>query len=271
MTRSERQEQDDGGGDQADELAGAGLGLLEREEQVAAHLEPQRRTRSGLHAERLEVLQVVRAQLLEHRIADADERDATVCGHRPTPYRHLRSRREHAGRIARAEDVRERGDARLDVGQRGPRVSRVEERRALVAWRHDQLGGEPGLIRPGGSQQLGRLVGVDARCLERVLELPAEGARRADHEHGHDEPGPDHGPWPAGAEAAESVQEVRHLVCLLRSSVDALRGPAPVERDGTGRRAPSGRRLDFPRPIGRSATRTCGRYRRAPGFRTLAR
>ena len=85
--RSERHEQDDGGGDQADELAGPGLGLLEREEQVAAHLEPQRRTRSGLRAERLEVLQVVRAQLLEHRIADADERDATVCGHRPTPYR----------------------------------------------------------------------------------------------------------------------------------------------------------------------------------------
>ena len=82
MTRSERHEQDDGGGDQADQLAGPGLGLLEREEQVAAHLEPQRRARSGLHAERLEVLQVVRAQLLEHRIADADERDATVRGHR---------------------------------------------------------------------------------------------------------------------------------------------------------------------------------------------
>jgi len=89
---------------------------------------------------------------------DADERDATVCGHRPTPYRHLRSRRERAGRIARAGDVRERGGARLEVGQRGPLVSRVEERRVLVAWRHDQLGGEPGLIRPGGRQQLGRLV-----------------------------------------------------------------------------------------------------------------
>jgi hypothetical protein len=155
---SERHEQDDGGGDQADELAGAGPGLLEREEQVAAQLEPQRRTRRGLHAERLEVLQVVRAQLLEHRIADADERDATVCGHRPAPHRRLRSRRERAGRIARAKNVRERGGARLDLGQRGPLVSRPEERRALVARRDDQLGGEPGPIRAGGRQQLGGLL-----------------------------------------------------------------------------------------------------------------
>ena len=146
---SERDEQDQGGDDQPDQFAGPGLGLLEREEQVAAHFEPQRRTRNGLDAERLEVLQVVRAQLLEHRIAEADERDATVCGHRPTPHRHLRALGERAGRIARAEDVRERGGARLDLGQRGPLVSRAEERRALVAWRHDQLSGEPGQVRPG--------------------------------------------------------------------------------------------------------------------------
>jgi hypothetical protein len=137
---SERREQDDGGDHQPGELADAGLGLLEREEQVTAHLEPQRRIRSGLHAERLEVLKVGRAQLLEHRIADADERDATVCGQR---------------RIARAENVRERGGTRPDVGQRGALVRGVEGR-ALVARRQDQLGGEPGIVRPRGRQQLGR-------------------------------------------------------------------------------------------------------------------
>ena len=180
--RSERHEQDDGGGDQADELAGPGLGLLEREEQVAAHLDPQRRTRSGLRAERLEVLQVVRAQLLEHRIADADERDATVGGHRPPTAASVR--RAPTGSLVR-------GAARAPAwtSASAARASADEERRALVARRHDQLGGEPGLIRPGGRQQLGRLLGVDPRRLERVLELPAEGARRGDHEHGHDEPG----------------------------------------------------------------------------------
>ena len=70
-------------------------------------------------------------------------RDATVCGH---------------VRSARAEHVRERGGARPELGQRFSLGSRAEERRALVAWRHDELGGEPGLVRPGGRQQLGRQV-----------------------------------------------------------------------------------------------------------------
>ena len=76
--RSERHQQDDDRHDQADDLARAGLGLLEREEQVAAHLDLQRRALPQLDPELLEVLEVARVEILDHRVLHADQRDATV-------------------------------------------------------------------------------------------------------------------------------------------------------------------------------------------------
>ena len=46
--RSEREQQDDDRGEQADRLAESALGLLEREEQVAAQLDPEREILAGL-------------------------------------------------------------------------------------------------------------------------------------------------------------------------------------------------------------------------------
>ena len=65
-------------GDDADQLADPGLGLLEGEEQVAAELDLQRRPGALLGGERLQALEVGGAQLLEDRILDADDGHAAV-------------------------------------------------------------------------------------------------------------------------------------------------------------------------------------------------
>ena len=76
--RSKRQEQDDDGGDQTDNLADAGLRLLEREEKVAAQLDLQRRALSGLGTELLKIFQVAGRQFIDHRVLDANEGYKTV-------------------------------------------------------------------------------------------------------------------------------------------------------------------------------------------------
>ena len=186
--RAERQEQDDDGGDQPDQLADARRGLLEREEQVAAHLDPQRRARSGPGAELLEVLQVVLVQVLEHRVLDTDEGDPTVGRDRAARRRCLGSGGRRPRRVGGVEHLGQVGHRRLDLGQGGPRVRGVEEAGPLVARRQDHLCGESDLVRPGGREQVGGLLGVEARHLEGVLELLTEGAGRADHQHRDDQP-----------------------------------------------------------------------------------
>ena len=75
---TERQEQDDHGGDQTDHLTGARLCLLEREEQVSAELDLERGPCPRLAAELLEVLQVDWVELIENRVLDTDQCDPTV-------------------------------------------------------------------------------------------------------------------------------------------------------------------------------------------------
>ena len=60
-------------------------------------------------------------------------------------------------------------------------------------------------------EQIDRLLGVEARHLEGVLELGSERGRRADHEHGGGEPAADDAPGVGGREPAEAVERVRHL------------------------------------------------------------
>ena len=99
-----------------------------------------------------------------------------------------RVRRPPPRRVGGVEHLGQVGDRRLDLGQGGPRVRGVEEGRPLVARRQDHLRGESDLVRPGGREQVGGLLGVEARHLEGVLEVLTEGAGRADHQHRDDQP-----------------------------------------------------------------------------------
>ena len=195
--RSERDEEDDDRRDQPDQLAGPHLRLLEGEEQIAAHLDPERRTRRGLAAERLQGLEVALLELLDHRIPQADERDATVGRGRGV----ARARADHAG---------QGGGLGPQLGQRGSRLGRIAEGDGAVARRQDELRGQPGPVRPGPAEQLAGPLGVESRDLDRVLELPSEGARRRDDERGDAQPGSDDPPGSAGGEATQAVQGVRH-------------------------------------------------------------
>ena len=100
----------------------------------------------------------------------------------------------------------------------------------------------PASSDPAARQQVGRLLRVEPRRLERVLELPAEGARRADHEHGDDEPG--RRSRPTGGGRRSGPAGTRSMCAPSRRCDDV----AAADRRA---RAPSGGWLDFPRPIGR--------------------
>ena len=117
--RAERHEQDDDRGDQAEDLADPGLRLLEREEQVPAHLDPQRRVRGGRGAVRLQPLQVRGVQPLDDGVLHLDHRDPAV-------------RRERGS--AGADHVRQRGRAR-----HARRTGRPRHRRRR-AWRRRSFG-----------------------------------------------------------------------------------------------------------------------------------
>ena len=198
--RAEGHEQDERGGEHADQLARAcsprrrrtarrpsrGAGARPR---WPRHRRPSARARSAARDVR------------EHRIADLDARDPPVLGH-------------HG--VARAEHVRQRRRplADLRAALPAPRASRSAP---CAASGPAARSTRPGRSRP--AQQLRGLLGVQSRHLEGVLELAAERPGGADHEHGRDEPGTDDGPWPAGREPAQSVQGMRQGLLRRRACI----------------------------------------------------
>ena len=206
--RPERDEQDDDRGDQADQLADARSPAPRRRRTGRRRSRPAAGSpRRSPATERLEVLQVAGSS-------------SSSTGYW-TRIRATRPSAEIACRLSRADRAhRVAGPTTADgvctSASAAARVRGVEERRVLVAWRQHHLSGEPGPVRPGRRQQVGGLLRVEARRPERVLELLAERARRADDDHRHDEPGPDDGPRAPGGEATQPVQSMRHDGVLLR-------------------------------------------------------
>ena len=195
--RAERHQQDHGRDDEPDQLADPRLGLLEGEEEIAAHLDPEAGARARLGHERLQGVEVCATQLLEHGILEAQQGDPAVG-------------RDRTAASTGAQHVRQGGRCGLDVGQRVPSVGRVAERHGVVARRQHQLRGESGPLGPGGTQQRAGLLRVQARHVEGVLEVPADGSGRSDHEDRDREPGSDRDERPPSREPAEQIQGVRH-------------------------------------------------------------
>ena len=171
--RPEGQQQDDDRGDQADQLADAGRGLLEGEEQVAAHLDPQRRRRPRTVVDgRLEAVQVGRRQLLDHRgTAPGSGRP----GRRPNRSGRRGSRRPAAsaprGRSCRA---RAAGAATAAWTSASAAPAPAESRKVCrrVARRDDDLGREArGRRRRPAASSSAAALRVEPRHLEGVLEL----------------------------------------------------------------------------------------------------
>ena len=106
----EGEKQDERRDEQADELAQAGLRLLEREEEVAAHLDPQRRPGRGLGTERLEVAEVLGRELVHERVLQPDQRDAPVRRH-DTACTHFADVAASAPAGSSSEDVGQGGGA----------------------------------------------------------------------------------------------------------------------------------------------------------------
>ena len=161
--------------DQADDLARAGLGLLEREEQVAAHFDLQRRVLphsapSSLRSSRSPAssssitgywtrISAMRPSGETEPLAAADRPPAATLG-----------------RWCRARGGGQRPSPRL---RQGPlRLPRIEEGHAVVERRHDHLGGQARSVRLGRREQIDGLLRVEPRHLERILQLAAERRRR---------------------------------------------------------------------------------------------
>ena len=210
---------------------------------------------TGLRAERLEVLQVAGLELLEHRVLDADQRDAAVRRHRPARHRRLAPGRERGDRIAGAQHVRQLADLGLDrrQGRPAPRASRRTSRRPSRGVR-TTCAVSPAWSDPAAlSSSVASWESTPGAC-EGVLELAAEGPRRSDHDDGHDEPGRRSRPTdggrrsgPGGTGAATSGGSPSRIR-LTRRCGDRRR--RSVTRSGAC--APSAGGLDFRRPIGRA-------------------
>ena len=95
--RAEREQEDDQCSEQSEEFGRLAAGLLEVEEEVAAHLDAQRLTLQ-LADGVLEPVEVVAGQVLDHRILDRHHCDPAVGGDCPRGDRLLSSRGERAGR-----------------------------------------------------------------------------------------------------------------------------------------------------------------------------
>ena len=208
--RPEGEEEDDERGEQTHQLADACRRLLEREEEVAAHLDPQRRGGGSLGAEGFQVLQVRRRELCLRRVLQPQQCYAPVRRHGAAAGRQTDSSSHFARGISGAQYVRQRSRLALELRQRGACLPGVRERCLVVEGRHHHLGGEARLVRPGLGHQVVGLLGVEARHAERGLELGAEGAGGPDHEDGDGYPGSDHRQRVAGCQPAESVQRAGH-------------------------------------------------------------
>ena len=131
--------------------------LLEREEEVAAHLDLQRRAR------RAPATSALRARgrpgsAPRPPVLEADERHAAVGRDRAVGGSTCGSAAAPASTASRARGV--------------------GERRAVVERRHDDLRGHAGAIRAGGRSNAAAALGVGPRHVERVVEVAAEGRER---------------------------------------------------------------------------------------------
>ena len=175
--------------------ASSGRRLLEREEQVAAALDPQRGR--GPRRSSTAVFRRSRSagvELLDHWVLHPDQRHPAVGGHRLGS-----SSRPGAG---------PRGRSGPASGP--PRLPRRTASAASLAGRQHDVGGQPCLRRSRAGEELGRrwesspgAPNGSSRCLPK-----ARGRRH--HEHSDHEPGSDHHEGAAGGEPAQPVQYLRH-------------------------------------------------------------
>ena len=167
---TEGEEQDERRHEQADELAQAGLRLLEREEEVATHLDPQRRSGRRVGAERLEVAEVLRPRARPlsgycSRIR-ATRPSADTDRAAPPP----RDRRPaHRGSVVPRTWGRAAAPA-CSCASADRASGRVEERGVLGQRSHDHLGRQAGIACAGSGHQLARLLGVEPGHLQGVLQ-----------------------------------------------------------------------------------------------------
>ena len=78
------------------------------------------------------------------------------------------------------------------------------------------MGGDPTLVGLSLGEQLPRLVGVEAGCLEALLEIAPEGGGGGDDDEREDDPGADGGPRTGGSRPAEPVEEIGHASTVSR-------------------------------------------------------
>ncbi len=210
--RTEREQQDDDRGDQADHLADASARLLEGEEQVATHLDLERRVRRSSVGD--ELLEVRRGRpASSSSITGYWTRTSATrpsARDRPARRRGLGPGGERAGRIARADHVAGAPRRRLCTSASAARASGESKNVApSSSGRDDDLGGQAGLIGLRVRQQVDGALRVEPRHLEGVLELAAEARRRPrSTTTATSEPGSDDGPRAAGGEPSESVESV---------------------------------------------------------------
>ena len=145
--------------------------------QPSKRLGPPRRLVRALH-----VRQVVGLQVLALGVLDADQGDLAVGRDDFGLDRSLSAGPEGAGRIGRAEDLRQCRHGFLDPRDVGLRDRGVEEARLGVLRGEDDVRTEPDLGRARLREQFGGPVRVPSRCLERVLEVAAEGCCGGDHQ-----------------------------------------------------------------------------------------
>ncbi len=187
---AERDQQDDHRDDDPRDLAEPGGCFLEREEQVAAGLQRQRRLVTQVGDGVLEVVQVGLLEVLDRRVLHAHERDVTV-------------RRDAARRTQHVRELREGG------------LHRRQLRRSVRRFEHD-VSGDPALVGLGLGEQLRSSVGVEAGRLEALLEIAPEGDGGGDDDEREDDPGADGGPGPGGGRPAEPVEEIGHASTVAR-------------------------------------------------------
>ncbi|GDY71110.1 hypothetical protein SAV31267_005950 [Streptomyces avermitilis] len=130
--RTERQEQDRGRGEEADQLARAAVGVGEDVEEVPAHLDAQRQLGAQPVAEIDEGVEVFGRQPALIGVLHPDDRDPPVGRNEAPAHGGVPARVERPHRVARAEHVRQPLHLGLQPRESGARAVVVEERRSAV-------------------------------------------------------------------------------------------------------------------------------------------
>jgi hypothetical protein len=207
--RAERQEQDGGRGEEADQLADAGAGIGE-----ARNRSPPISMRSGSSP---------RSRSTAATSASRSLADSSLCCGYCTrisairPSAETRPARTAASPPASgawtgspgAEHVRELPHLGLQPGQRRPRGTLVEVAHAAVERGDDHLGRHAVLAGAGLLDQLRGQLRVQRGSGHRVGGPPTERTRGDDGEHDDGQPGRDHPPRMAGRAAAQTGEGFR--------------------------------------------------------------